>query len=38
MSTSSRPATEKAAREVRVFMEFVGKSGLPIDPATVESS
>ena len=35
---NSRSATgEKAARELRVFLEFAEKSKLAIDPATIES-
>ena len=37
MSISTNSAADKAAREVRVFSEFVAKSGLQIDPASVES-
>jgi hypothetical protein len=31
------PSLDKAAYEVKIFKEFVAKSGLPIDAATIES-
>jgi hypothetical protein len=37
ISASSPSAIEKAARELRVFREFIALAGLPIDPTTVEN-
>jgi hypothetical protein len=37
MGNGSLAAAEKAARENRIFLEFLKASGLPIDPVTVEN-
>ena len=37
MSSANDAEAEKAAREIRVFREFVERSGLPIDPTTVQN-
>ena len=37
LSNANGAEAEKAAREIRVFREFVERSGLPIDPTTVQN-
>jgi hypothetical protein len=37
LSNANDAEAEKAAREIRVFREFVERSGLPIDPTTVQN-
>ena len=37
MGKANDAEAEKATREIRVFREFAERSGLPIDPTTVQN-